>query len=154
MGFIEAYKRLEKLCGEVLNNERRVSAYIDEMINNPSGSRYVAGWDEVLKQLRHYRWVRNQIVHEPDCTEDNMCEPDDAEWLESFHLRIMSASDPLSMYRKARNPQVTQKPKQTHSNKFTHPEYKKATSKPAGCLTYVMGVLLVVAVVVLIVATI
>ena len=119
MSFIDSYKRLEKLCNEIYGDNHGLSSYIDEMINNPSGSRYVAGWDEVLKQLKHYRWVRNQIVHEPDCTEDNMCETGDAEWLESFHLRIMSASDPLSMYRKARNPQVTQKPKQTHSNKYT-----------------------------------
>ena len=34
MGFIESYKHLEKLCGEVLNDDRRISAYIDEMINN------------------------------------------------------------------------------------------------------------------------
>ena len=33
MGFIESYKHLEKLCGEVLNDDRRISAYIDEMIN-------------------------------------------------------------------------------------------------------------------------
>lgn len=32
MGFIESYKHLEKLCGEVLNDDRRISAYIDEMI--------------------------------------------------------------------------------------------------------------------------
>ena len=29
MGFIESYKRLEKLCGDLLNDDRRVSAYID-----------------------------------------------------------------------------------------------------------------------------
>ena len=33
MGFIDSYKHLEKLCGEILNDERKVSAYIDEMIN-------------------------------------------------------------------------------------------------------------------------
>ena len=38
MGFIESYKHLEKLCGEVLNDDRRISAYIDEMINTPRGS--------------------------------------------------------------------------------------------------------------------
>ena len=27
MGFIDSYKHLEKLCGEVLNDDRRVSAY-------------------------------------------------------------------------------------------------------------------------------
>ena len=45
MGFIESYKHLEKLCGEVLNDDRRISAYIDEMINTPRGSYLVRGWD-------------------------------------------------------------------------------------------------------------
>ena len=84
MGFIESYKHLEKLCGEVLNDDRRISAYIDEMINTPRGSYLVRGWDDDLKQLKHYRWVRNQIAHEPDCTEQNMCEPSDTEWLDAF----------------------------------------------------------------------
>ena len=60
MGFIEAYKRLEKLCGEILNDDRRISAYIDEMVNAPRGSYLVSGWDDDLKKLKHYRWVRNQ----------------------------------------------------------------------------------------------
>ena len=154
MSFIDSYKRLEKLCNEIYGDNHGLSSYIDEMINNPSGSRYVAGWDEVLKQLKHYRWVRNQIVHEPDCTEDNMCEPGDAEWLESFHLRIMSASDPLSMYRKARNPQVTQKPRQTYTPEprtYTYPQRTSASQRSAGCLTYIIGVLVVVAAVALVI---
>ena len=69
MDLIESYKHLEKLCGELLNDERRISAYIDEMVNTSRGSYYVRGWDDDLKQLKHYRWVRNKIAHEPDCTE-------------------------------------------------------------------------------------
>ena len=45
MGFIDSYKHLEKLCGEVLNDDRRLSAYIDEMLCTPRGSYYVWGWD-------------------------------------------------------------------------------------------------------------
>ena len=97
MGFIESYKHLEKLCGEVLNDDRRISAYIDEMINTPRGSYLVRGWDDDLKQLKHYRWVRNQIAHEPDCTEQNMCEPSDTVWLDGFYSRIMNQTD-LSLY--------------------------------------------------------
>ena len=93
MGFIESYKHLEKLCGEVLNDDRRISAYIDEMINTPRGSYLVRGWDDDLKQLKHYRWVRNQIAHEPDCTEQNMCEPSDTVWLDDFYSRIMNQTD-------------------------------------------------------------
>lgn len=36
MGFIESYKRLERLCGDLLNDDRRISAYIDEMISLPA----------------------------------------------------------------------------------------------------------------------
>ena len=75
MSFIDSYKHLEKLCVEILNADRRLSAYIDEMINTPSGNRHVSNWDDNLKTLKYYRWVRNQISHEPDCNESNMCNP-------------------------------------------------------------------------------
>ena len=94
MSFIDSYKRLEKLCSEIYNNNHGITSYIDEMVRNPIGSRFVPGWDEDLKQLKHYRWVRNQIVHEPNCTEENMCEYGDAQWLENFCSRIMAAKAP------------------------------------------------------------
>ena len=155
MSFIDSYKRLEKLCSEIYDDNHGVSSYIDEMINNPIGSRYVHGWDEDLKHLKHYRWVRNQIVHEPDCSEENMCEYGDSEWLNDFHSRIMSGNDPLALYRKARNLRVTQKPKETQTNEYTYPKYnQRSAPRTTGCLTYLIGVLLVIAVVALIVATI
>ena len=155
MSFIDSYKRLEKLCSEMYDDNHGVSSYIDEMINNPIGSRYVCGWDEDLKHLKHYRWVRNQIVHEPDCSEENMCEYGDSEWLNDFHSRIMSGNDPLALYRKARNPRVAQKPKETQTNEYTYPKYnQRSAPRTTGCLTYLIGVLLVIAVVALIVATI
>ena len=84
-----------------------------------------------------------------------MCEPGDVEWLESFHSRIMSASDPLAMYRKARNPQPTQRTRQTYTPEPRTYTYSQRTSTPqraTGCLTYLIGVLVVVAAVTLIVA--
>lgn len=134
MEFIDSYKRLEKLCSEMYSNNHGLSTYIDEMTNIPNGSSYVSDWNEDLKKLKHYRWVRNQIVHEPGRTEENMCDTEDVLWLNSFYARIMSVSDPLALYRKARSPQTT--------------------SKSAGCLTYLTGSLLGVAVAVLIVLTI
>lgn len=101
MGFVESYKHLEKLCGDLLNDDRRVSAYIDEMIRTQSGARYVRGWDSDLKRLKHLRWVRNRIVHDLGCTEENMCEPGDTQWLDDFYDRIMNQTDPLALYYKA-----------------------------------------------------
>ena len=148
MSFIDSYKRLEKLCSEIYNDNHGVSSYIDEMIITPIGARYVSGWDDDLKQLKHYRWVRNQIVHDPGCTEENMCEYGDAQWLENFRSRIMSANDPLAQYRKARNPQPTQRPRQTHApepRNYTYPQRTSTPQRSAGCLTYIIGVLLVIA---------
>ena len=148
MSFIESYKHLDKICGEVLNDDRRISAYIDEMKNTPRGSYLVRGWDDDLKQLKHYRWIRNQIAHEPNCTEENMCEYGDAQWIDDFYDRIMNQSDPLAMYRKATKPQPTAKPKQqcqTPQLKYTYPvqpvSSKKKVRKATGWV-----VLLIIAV--------
>ena len=65
MDFITSYKRLEKLCGDLYGNNRGISSYIEEMKTLP-GYRHVSDWNEDLKQLKHYRQIRNQIVHEPD----------------------------------------------------------------------------------------
>ncbi len=153
MSFIDSYKRLEKLCSEIYNDNHGITSYIDEMIRNPIGSRYVHGWDEDLKQLKHYRWVRNQIVHEPSCTEENMCEYRDAPWVENFRSRIMSGTDPLAQYRKSKNSQPTQRPRQTHTpepNTYTYPQRTRVAQRSVGCLTFVIGVIVFVVVAVLI----
>ena len=131
MGFIDSYKHLEKLCGEVLNDDRRVSAYIDEMISTPEGSYYVGTWDEDLNNLKHYRWVRNQISHEPGCSEQNMCDPEDELWLEEFYLRIMNQTDPLALYRKATISQTVSK-----FNSQNEPAYSSESGAGSvGCTT-------------------
>ena len=157
MGFIESYKHLEKLCGEVLNDNRRISAYIYEMENTPRDSYLVRGWDYDLKQLKHYRWVRNQIAHEPDCTEQNMCDESDAVWLDNFYSRIMNQTDPLALYYKATKLRPAQKSTQTHMPETTTHTYsqptanhKKASPNTAGCMKFLVGVLIIVVAIVLI----
>lgn len=102
MGFLESYKHLEKICGEMMDDERKLSAYIDEMISTSNGAFCVKGWDDDLKKLKHYRWIRNQIVHEPGYSEQNLCTPDDTEWIDNFYERIMNQTDPLALYQQAR----------------------------------------------------
>lgn len=110
MGFMDSYKHLEKLCGDMLGSQHGVSAYIDEMLRKPRGSYLVRGWDDDLNRLKHYRWVRNQISHEPECSEENMCDPKDDDWLNGFYDRIMNQTDPLALYRKAARPKPAAKP--------------------------------------------
>ena len=112
MGFIESYKHLEKLCGDMLQTQHGISVYIDDIGNTPKGSYLAQGWDEDFKRLKHYRWIRNKIAHEPNCTKENMCEYGDAQWIDDFYDKIMNQSDPLAMYRKATKPRPTAKTKQ------------------------------------------
>lgn len=98
---MNSYKHLEKLCGEIMRDERRVSAYIDEMTCTPFGPSLVAGWNNDLKKLKHYRHIRNLIAHETDCSEESLCVPSDSVWIENFCTRILNLSDPLSLYRRA-----------------------------------------------------
>ena len=130
MGFINSYKRLEKLCNEIYDSNHGVSAYIDDMARLASASFYVFNWNDDLKQLKHYRWIRNQISHEPNCTEENMCEYGDAQWIDDFYDRIMNQSDPLAMYRKATRPQPVAKSAQNHKPAQLQYTYSKQPSKP------------------------
>lgn len=135
MSFIESYKHLDKICGEMFETQYGVSVYIEEMLNNPHGSFLVRGWENDLKQLKHYRWIRNQIVHEPDCYEETMCEAGDDEWLDDFYERIINQTDPLAMYRKATRPQPVAKSAQNHEpvqlqyTYFEQPNRSKHKSK-------------------------
>ncbi|MGN0375304.1 MAG: DUF6548 family protein [Butyrivibrio sp.] len=151
MGFIDSYKCLEKLCGEVLNDNRRVSAYIDIMINTPDGDYYVRNWKEDLKKLKHYRWVRNKISHEPGCTEQNMCQREDALWLDNFYSRIMNHTDPLSLYRKAKMPHPIMKPKQINKAErvvYTKPTVNnvKPSRRRSGCIVFLIVAVIIVVV--------
>lgn len=130
MSFIESYKHLDKICGEMFETQYGVSAYIDEMINTPRGSFIVRGWDNDLKQLKHYRWVRNKIAHEPDCTEQNMCEPCDIVWLDDFYERIINQTDPLAMYFQAIKPHPVAKSAQNHEPAQLQYTYSKQPSQP------------------------
>lgn len=100
MGFIDSYKKLDKLCRDIMNVDKGVTTYIYEMENTLNGSYYVRDWNAALSKLKHYRWIRNKISHEPGCTEQNMCELNDISWLDNFYDRIMKQTDPISLYLK------------------------------------------------------
>lgn len=151
MEFMNAYKHLEKLCGDILNDERRISAYIDEMAKISDGSTKVHNWDNDLKKLKHYRWIRNQIIHEPDCQEENICHPDDVAWLNNFYSRIMNQTDPLALYLKSSkvNP-LTKTQKESNYS----PQRKKIHHKTKRSANFTLFfIILIVLIFVLLIAT-
>lgn len=138
MGFLDSYKRLEKLCGEVMNDDRRITAYIEEMNNTPMGSLHVSTWNEDLKKLKYYRHIRNQISHEPGYTERNSVTASDVKWIDDFYIRIMQQKDPLTLYHKSVKRRSVQKaaasrktPAKIPSKAPTRVPSKKTAKAPA-----------------------
>lgn len=54
-------------------------------------------------QLKHYRYIRNQIAHENYAHESDMCSFKDTAWLDEFYQHIIGQTDPLALcYKKTR----------------------------------------------------
>ena len=121
MGFMDSYKRLEKLCGDMLEDERRISAYIDKMYENDKGWDLVPGWESDLKNLKYYRRIRNKLVHEPDAYEEELCDAEDIEWLDDFYYRIIDREDPLNRYYEIVRSRKSIKHAPEHSGDLRHP---------------------------------
>lgn len=101
--FQEEYKRLDRLCKDYLSSTEGVSEYIRQMESTPwSNRRYVFTWEDDYKQLKHVRWIRNQLAHEVGTLNSDLCTENDLDWVQSFYNRIINGSDPFSIIRKAR----------------------------------------------------
>lgn len=101
MGFMESYKYLDNLCKDM--NGIGITGYIKDMEQEPNGDFYVDGWEKDYLQLKHYRYIRNQIAHENYAHESDMCSAKDIAWLDAFYQRIIGQTDPLALcYKKNR----------------------------------------------------
>lgn len=90
----DEFKRVDAMCRDMLNSDKGVGTYIELMEMSPMSTRYrIANWDNDYKQLKHIRWVRNQLAHETGYVE---CTADDVEWLKDFHQRLLKCEDPLA----------------------------------------------------------
>ena len=86
-----------------------------------------------------------------------MCEPSDTVWLDDFYSRIMNQTDPLALYSKATKPRPAQKSAQAHkpeSPTYTYSQptsnHRKSSPQTAGCMTFLVGILIIVVAIVLI----
>lgn len=86
--FLETYKRFEALCDDLFSCRHGVSAYIVEMERTPDiWQRKVPGWKDDFYTLKHLRWLRNQLVHNPSAPG---CTDEDVRKLQTFHARILN----------------------------------------------------------------
>lgn len=100
--FQERYKRLDKLCKEMYSSDEGISSYIQDMDGTPyNEQKAVYNWDIIYKQLKHYRWMRNQLAHDIPIDSD-FCEQSDIDWIENFYESIFNGTDPLALANKAK----------------------------------------------------
>lgn len=96
--FFEEYKRLDKLCSDMYSCQNGVSEYISQMDNVYNfGLSYISSWSFDYKRLKHIRFLRNQIAHNPDIYQ--ISKPEDLNFVKNFYSRIISGNDPLTLLR-------------------------------------------------------
>ena len=93
--YLDGYKELDALCARRLSHKNGVSEYLTRMEAAPARARgRVPGWEADYKLLKHLRWVRNQIAHDPGTSP---CTQEDRKSLEDFRRRMVRNRDPLSL---------------------------------------------------------
>lgn len=115
---MESYKHLDNLCKDM--NGIGVTGYIKDMEQEKNGDFYVAIWKEDYRKLKHYRYIRNQIAHENDVNENNLCSAGDTAWLDSFYQRILAQTDPLALYYKKQEGIPLQNPRNRNTLRQLH----------------------------------
>ncbi len=156
--FMDLYKRTDRFIKDAYSSSEGVSEYIRlmEAVFN-RGSVKIQGWKSDYDNLKHIRWIRNQLAHEVSYDSD-ICAETDYEWLESFYERLFSAEDPLAMLRKIDTQTADHHvgKQQTDNSSYqapgaeNTPTQRLGMNKSAGCLTtFVMMLILSVSILIL-----
>ena len=96
--YLEEYKYVDNICRDMLGVEKGVTAYIEQLDETPATVRYwITEWNDEYRQLKHIRWLRNQIAHSTEYVE---CTQSDLDWLKGFHNRLLTQQDLLAKARR------------------------------------------------------
>lgn len=115
--FMDLYKRTDRFIKDAYSSSEGVSEYIRLMeAGFNRGNVNILGWKSDYDNLKHIRWIRNQLAHEVSYDSD-ICLLSDYEWLEDFYNRLFSATDPLGKLRKFEDSVSSNKLKPTTANR-------------------------------------
>ena len=107
---LEEYKYVDAICRDMLGTKKGVSAYIEQLDETPMTVRYwITEWNDEYRQLKHIRWLRNQIAHSTESVE---CTQSDLDWLRGFHNRLLTQQDLLAKARRVIQESQIQKQQQ------------------------------------------
>lgn len=101
--FIEKYKQIDKICRDMFNSKEGISEYISKMEETPYLKKQKCYYfDEFYKQIKHLRWMRNQLAHEQPM-DSEFCSDEDIDYLDDFYDNLLKCNDPLAIVYKEEN---------------------------------------------------
>ncbi len=97
MDYIDSYKRLDQLCRDMFRSKDGVTEYINQMDRVISRINSKRNWRNFYSRLKYQRRLRNNLVHNTDCSE---CTEEDIDEIEYFFELILKQEDPLAYIRR------------------------------------------------------
>ena len=92
--YIDEYKRVDKICSDMLGESGGITAYIEQMKRAAgSGEELPGSWSTAVKTLVHLRHIRNSIAHD---TSPVSCTQNDLNSLKAFGRALNDGRDPIS----------------------------------------------------------
>ena len=111
-----------QFAGICLTLKKGVTAYIGQLDETPMTVRYwITEWNDEYRQLKHIRWLRNQIAHSTGNVE---CTQSDLDWLKGFHNRLLTQQDLLAKARRViQESQIQRQQQQAKTIAASAPKY-------------------------------
>ena len=72
--FMDLYKSVDRFLKDAYSSDTGVTNYIQNMeLKFLQGRRSISSWQSDYDELKHLRWIRNQLAHDVDYDSD-ICE--------------------------------------------------------------------------------
>ena len=143
LDYLDSYKRLDQLCRDMFRSKDGVTEYINQMDRVISRINSKQDWRNFYSRLKYQRRLRNDLVHNTECSE---CTEEDIDEIEYFFDLILKQEDPLACIRKQQT--LTRHASiQTSDSSSIRREYH---SKKSGIVEFLIYIIVFIAMIVLI----
>ena len=143
LDYLKSYKRLDQLCRDMFRTKDGVTEYINQMDRVISRINSKQDWRNFYSRLKYQRRLRNDLVHNTECSD---CTEEDIDEIEYFFDLILKQEDPLACIRRQQT--LTRHASiQTSDSSSIRREYH---SKKAGIVEFLIYIIVFIAIIVLI----
>ena len=143
LDYLESYKRLDQLCSDMFRSKDGVTEYINQMDRVISKINSKQDWRNFYSRLKYQRRLRNDLVHNTECSE---CTEEDIDEIEYFFDLILKQEDPLACIRRQQTLTRHASIQTSDSSSFRR-EYH---SKKSGIVEFLIYIIVFIAIIVLI----